>query len=91
MAAARGVGGEGEQTPELAAISAEETDAARAAYHYGQYLRLLAYLRHRQPDDHVGYSILIFRLTAEEIDHALNDTPAELDDEPWIPSRVKFL
>lgn len=38
--------------------------------------RLCAYLRERQPDDQVGYSILIYRLTAEELDAALN-VPAD--------------
>jgi hypothetical protein len=33
--------------------------------------RLCAYLRHRAPDDEVGYSILIYRLTNEEVRQAL--------------------
>ena len=42
--------------------------------------RLAAYLRKREPDDHVGYSILIFRLSDEEVKQALHGPPAELFD-----------
>jgi hypothetical protein len=65
--------------------------AARSAFEYGKYLRLLAYLRHRQPDANVGYSILIFRVAAEEIDWALHGLPVELDEAPWLPQRVRHL
>jgi hypothetical protein len=37
-----------------------------------QFGRLCAYLRSREPDDHVGHSILIYRLNADDLDHALN-------------------
>jgi hypothetical protein len=72
-------------------LTTEHLAAAKAAYEYGQYLRLLAYLRHRQPDDNVGYSILIFRLTADEIDQAVSGPPVELDEAPWMPRRAAFL
>lgn len=65
--------------------------AARSAFEYGKYLRLLAYLRHRRPDADVGHSILIFRVTAAEISQALEGPPAELDEKPWLPQRVKHL
>jgi hypothetical protein len=39
--------------------------------------RLCAYLRHRAPDDNVGYSILIYRLSDEEVGRALGGTPPE--------------
>ncbi|QDU26352.1 hypothetical protein ETAA8_14300 [Anatilimnocola aggregata] len=51
---------------------------------YSRYLRMLAYLRHRQPDDHVGHSILIFRLTEKDIHAALDGPPPELDDRPSL-------
>jgi len=35
--------------------------------------RLCAYLRRRAPDDHVGYSILIYRLIRQDIDAALSE------------------
>jgi hypothetical protein len=40
--------------------------------------RLCAYLRRREPDDQIGYSILIFRLSDEDVRDALNGPPAEL-------------
>jgi hypothetical protein len=74
-----------------ALLSAEQLAAARAGYEYGKYLRLLAYLRQRKPDEQVGYSILIFRVSEEELDRALNGPPAELEEQPWMPNRVEFL
>lgn len=35
--------------------------------------RLCVYLREREPDDHVGHSILIYRLTDDQVRSALND------------------
>jgi 4-amino-4-deoxy-L-arabinose transferase-like glycosyltransferase len=43
-----------------------------------RFARLCAFLRRRGPDDEVGYSILIYRLTAQEIHEALDAPPAEL-------------
>jgi hypothetical protein len=40
--------------------------------------RLYAFLRQRTPDDNVGYSILIYRLTRRDIHEALLGPPAEL-------------
>jgi hypothetical protein len=40
--------------------------------------RLCAYLRHREPDDEVGYSILIYNLSDGEVAKALHGEPAEL-------------
>lgn len=42
--------------------------------------RLIAHLRHREPDGRAGHSILIYRLSDEDIDRALTGPPAELDD-----------
>jgi hypothetical protein len=39
--------------------------------------RLCAYLRHRVPDDEVGYSILIYRLSDQEVQRALSGTSPE--------------
>jgi len=47
-----------------------------------RFSRLAAYLRAREPDDQVGYSILIYRLTDEEIAEALDGRPAENLAEP---------
>jgi hypothetical protein len=43
--------------------------------------RLFAYLRHRKPDDEVGYSILIYRLSSQDIQAALFGPPAEIRPE----------
>ncbi len=40
--------------------------------------RLIAYLRHRRPDDNVNGSILIYRLEQGDIDQALAGPPVEL-------------
>jgi len=47
--------------------------------------RLMAYLRHREPDDQVGWSILIHRLSDAEVQVALDGPPSELVPEPWQP------
>jgi hypothetical protein len=40
-----------------------------------RFARLTAYLRQREPDDHVGHSILIYRLTEEDLTEALEGDP----------------
>jgi hypothetical protein len=40
-------------------------------YEHLRAARLCAYLRHRAPDDEVGYSILIYRLSDDEVQRAL--------------------
>lgn len=49
-----------------------------------RFARLCAFLRHREPDEEVGGSILIYRLTDEEVDRALRGPPAELSAEIQI-------
>jgi len=50
-----------------------------SAYEKLRFARLCAWLRHhRPPDDHVGYSILIWRLDSAEINAALSGPPVEL-------------
>jgi len=43
-----------------------------------QFARLCAYLRHHSPVAQIGYSIFVFDLSDEEINHALYAPPAEL-------------
>ncbi|MBI2481375.1 MAG: hypothetical protein HYV60_22875 [Planctomycetia bacterium] len=50
--------------------------------------RLAAYLRHREPNANVGYSILIYRVTADELALALTGPPAELDEISWAARRM---
>ena len=68
--------------PGAGARTSERESAAwrRLADDYEQLrlARLSAYLRHREPDDRIGYSILVFRLTDEEVQEALIGAPAEL-------------
>jgi len=64
--------------------SASVTDAAVYAFNILQSGRLRAYLRHRQPDADVGRSILIFRLSAADLDAALRGPPAELLPQSWM-------
>lgn len=47
---------------------------------YGQlrFARLASYLRQREPDDQVGYSILIYRLSNAQVQEALDGPLAEL-------------
>jgi hypothetical protein len=49
--------------------------------------RLCAFLRQREPEDSVGHSILIYTLTAEEIQQALYGPPPELltEKEAGVP------
>jgi len=48
-------------------------------YDYEQYrfARLAAYLRRREPDDEIGYSILVYRLTDDDISRALDGPQPE--------------
>lgn len=52
----------------------------RTFWQYDQlrFARLTAFLRQREPDDSVGHSILIYRLTDNDITQALSGSPAEL-------------
>jgi len=55
-----------------ASAPSADPDAAEQ-YREARLARLCAYLRTRQPDAHVGYSILIFRLSDADVRSALND------------------
>jgi len=50
----------------------------KALFETLQFCRLCAFLRHREPDTQIAYSILIYRLTDEDIHQALFGPPAEL-------------
>ncbi|MEY2881347.1 MAG: hypothetical protein RLZZ15_3727 [Verrucomicrobiota bacterium] len=51
----------------LQSASAEKWQTAASRYELLRFARLCYYLRVRAPDAHVGYSIFIYRLTADEI------------------------
>ena len=48
------------------------------AFDHLRFARLAAWLRRREPDDSVGYSILVYRLTDRDVRDALYGPPAEL-------------
>jgi hypothetical protein len=47
-------------------------------YEFLRFHRLAAFLRQREPDDNVGFSILVFNLTEDDLVRALDGPPAEL-------------
>ena len=51
-------------------------------YARARFARLCSYLRQREPDDEVGYSILIYRLSDADIAQALDGPPLELLEKP---------
>jgi len=53
--------------------------------------RLCAYLRHRAPDAQVGYSILIYRLSDDEIEAALLQPPVELYEDSEVKGVSRFV
>ena len=53
-------------------ISKTQWQSAWNRFEQLRFARLCQYLRARQPDSTVGYSILVYDLTAEELDIALN-------------------
>ena len=57
---------------------------AVAAFNILQAGRLKAFLRHHPPEAVVGGSILVFRLTAADIEQALHGPPAELAAQSWF-------
>jgi len=59
-------------------------EAAVYAFNVLQSGRLRAYLRNRQPDDVVGGSIVVFRLTASDLEQALVAPPGELKQVSWM-------
>jgi hypothetical protein len=56
-------------------------------YRFG---RLSAYLRQREPDDEINYSILVYRLTEAEITRALEGPPPELGPDDSERERLKL-
>ena len=53
--------------------------------------KVASYLRQREPDDEIGYSILVYRLTDDEVARALADPPAELLPEPeWEAENRRY-
>ncbi|MGE3243248.1 MAG: ArnT family glycosyltransferase [Pirellulales bacterium] len=63
-----------------AEMSASTTDPAGLEYFDSLRLaRLCAYLRQREPDDTIGYSILIYELSADDLEQALRQPLSPAD------------
>lgn len=58
------------------------------AFEMWRFARLTAYLRQREPDDNVDFSILVYHLTDEDIKKALDGPPAELKPDTLEKRRV---
>lgn len=54
------------------------------AYSQLRHARLMAWLRHREPDDQIGHAMLIYRLSENDIAAALIGPPVELHPSPQI-------
>lgn len=68
---------------------AELTPADAAFYENLKFLRLCALLRQREPDEFVGYSILVYDLSDADVAQALDGPPPEqIDDTPGNLFRV---
>jgi hypothetical protein len=81
----RSLSNPGEHARLLAAYPANYWTEAYARFEWLRFGRLCAWLRHhRPPDDEIGYSILIWRLSKAEIFDAGLGPPVELADEPLI-------
>jgi hypothetical protein len=48
-----------------------------------RHARLMAFLRQREPDHQIGYSILIYRLSDADVLAATQGPPVELDAQSW--------
>ena len=65
----------------------EELQTAFRQYEDLRFGRLCSLLRAREPDDEVGNSILIFRLSDGEVARALDGEPCELLAQPETESK----
>ena len=61
-----------------AELSRKTVPEALRQYADLRFARLFAYLRQRDPDDEIGYSILIYRLTRDDLRAALEGPPVEM-------------
>lgn len=67
-----------ERSAALAQFPPEKWFDALSSYEFLCFFRLAAFLRQREPDDNVGFSILIYRLSDSDLARALDGPPAEL-------------
>jgi hypothetical protein len=78
----------GDETTRAAALPARSPDEwtrLMAVYEPLRFARLTAYLRQREPDDNINFSVLVYRLSDADLARALDGPPAELKPEPpWL-------
>lgn len=67
----------------------DDIKAELSLFPYLQLGRLCAYLRARTPDAWVGYSILIYRLSDEDVRRALFTPPAELEADDAVVAGMR--
>jgi len=67
-----------ERRAALARLPAETWAENLSAHEYLRFRRLTTFLRQRDPDDNVGYSILVYHISADELSRALDGPPVEL-------------
>jgi hypothetical protein len=69
----------------LTTRSLEDWSQLMTAYEHLRFARLTAFLRQREPDDNVNYSILVYRLSDADVAQALEGPPSEMKPEPtWL-------
>jgi hypothetical protein len=78
----------GDGTTRIAALQARspaEWTELMTMYEHLRFARLTAFLRQREPDDNINFSILVYRLSDADLARALDGPPAEMEPEPpWL-------
>ena len=78
----------GDETTRAAALKARSPDDwthLMTVYEHLRFSRLTAFLRQREPDDNINFSILVYRLSDQDIFRALDGPPAEMKPAPpWL-------
>ncbi len=63
----------------LPQLEPQKWNLALETYERLRFHRLAAFLRHRRPDDNIGYSMLVYHLTDKDLSLALDGPPPELE------------
>jgi hypothetical protein len=67
-----------ERSAALGRLQAENWIETVNSYEYVRFRRLADFLRQREADDNVGYSILVYHVSADELSRGLDGPPVEL-------------
>lgn len=67
-----------ERTSALHELSPDQWIEVLNRYEFLRFHRLAAFLRQREPDDNIGYSILVYRVSDNDLSRALEGPPVEL-------------